>query len=239
MVCFFACSGESSEILWADSPLAVPEKTAQSLRYLDRHWSHHVYPMGNGRLGFTVFGDPALERVHFNEDSLWVGNEHHTGGYQPFGDIYVELGHEVYTNYHRELDIGRALQTVTYESGGVNYKREYFASCPAQVSVIHFTADKKGALSGKVWLDSMHRSEFAKSQKHPAEMMAAIKTTAENDLLTLTGETKDLFWWNAVLQKGLRGREYASKEIINLQDPVSLTTMDNREGRHHPSQRVG
>jgi alpha-L-fucosidase 2 len=204
------------QILWSPSPVVVPSKIADNLGYLDKYWSENVYPMGNGRLGFTVFGDPDLERIPFNEDSLWVGNEDHTGGYQPFGDIYIELGHKAYTKYHRELDVSRAVQTVTYVSGGVTYKREYFASYPAQVSVIRFTADKPGSLTGKVWLDSMHRSKFAESQGHPKESMEAIKTSAEGCTLTLKGQSKDLFWWRAVSAKGLRGREYASQDIINL-----------------------
>jgi len=209
-------AAEDQQILWSPSPVVVTANIDSKLGYLDKYWSENVYPMGNGRLGFTVFGDPDLERIQFNEDSLWVGNEDHTGGYQPFGDIYVALGHNSYTHYYRELDISRAVQTVTYESGGVKYKREYFASYPAQVSVIRFTADKPGSLSGKVWLDSMHRSKFAEGMGHPKESMAAIKTSAEGRTLTLKGQSKDLFWWTAVLKKGLRGREYASKEIINL-----------------------
>jgi len=212
--------------LWSNQPLAVPEKIAGNLRYLDRHWSQHVYPMGNGRLGFTVFGDQRQERIQFNEDSLWVGNEDYTGGYQPFGDIYMTLGHEEFSHYRRELDISRSVQTVTYEAGGVNYKREYFVSYPAQVGVIRFTADRPGVLSGEVWLDSLHRSKFAADQGHPPESMAASKTTAKGQTLTLTGETKDLFWWKVFLEKAnrkdadgkksYRGRVYANDEIINL-----------------------
>ena len=207
---------EDPHLLWSPSPVTPPENVASNLRSLDKYWSENVYPMGNGRLGFTVFGDPALERIHFNEDSLWVGNEDHTGGYQPFGDVYIETGHKAFTNYRRTLDLRRAVQTVTYESGGVTHTREYFASHPAQVSVIRFTADKPGSLSGKVWLDSMHRSGFAASQGHSKESMAAIKTSAEGRTLTLRGQSKDLFWWPVVIEKGLRGREYVSKEIIHL-----------------------
>lgn len=225
-------SAETSaeHVLWSGQPVVVPENLADNLRYVDKYWSEHVYPMGNGRLGFTVFGDPEQERIQFNEDSLWVGNEDHTGGYQPFGDIYVELGHKHYTNYHRALDIGRALQTVTYTSGGVSYKRDYFASYPAQVCVVRFTADKKGALSGEVRLDSMHRSTFAESQGHSPEAMAAIKTAAEERTLTLTGESKDLFWWPQLLRKGLRGREYASDKIINLNYEAQVRVL-NKGGK--------
>ena len=209
-------AAEQGRKLWSDQPVVLPENVAKSLRYADRHWSEQVYPMGNGRLGFTVFGDPYTERIQFNEDSLWVGNEDHTGGYQPFGDIYIQFGHEDYTQYHRELDISRALQTVSYTSGDVEYQREYFASYPAQVCVFRFTANQSGALSGQVWLDSMHRSAFAASQGHSPASMAAIKTPAKERTLSLTGQSRDLFWWPQVMSKGLRGRAYVSDEIINL-----------------------
>jgi len=154
--------------------------------------------------------------VAHNEDSLWVGNEDHTGGYQPFGDLYINFGHKEYTDYRRELDIHRAVQTVTYRSGGVTYRREYFASYPAQVMVFRFTADKPGALSGAAWLDSMHRSKYAVDQGQDPKSIAAITTAAEGRALTLKGANRDLFWWKVVLKKGLRGREYSSDKIIDL-----------------------
>lgn len=203
-------------LLWSDQPVVFSEAANKRLSEADKLWSQQVFPIGNGRLGATVFGDPQLERIQFNEDSLWLGNEDHTGGYQPFGDLYVSFGHKNHSAYRRELDIGRAVQTVSYTADGVGYKREYFSSYPAQVMVFRFTADKPGSLTGGIWLDSMHRSNFAKDQGHPQEAMDAIVTKAEGSTLTLAGETKDLFWWPQVMRKGLRGREYASKEIINL-----------------------
>ncbi len=211
-----AAASATDQLLWSDKPVVVTESAAKNIRILDKLWSEEVYPIGNGRIGCTVFGHPDVERIHFNEDSLWVGNEHHTGGYQPFGDLYVQLGHKDYSNYRRELDIGKAVQTVTYVSGGVTYKREYIASYPDQVMAFRFTADKPGALSGEIWLDSMHRSEIAAAQGHSKEAMAAIVTKAAGQTLTLNGESKDLFWWPVLLKKGLRGREYADDEIINL-----------------------
>lgn len=207
---------EPDHQLWSDKPVLVPEKAANSLREMDDLWSKGVYPLGNGRLGCTVFGAPDEERIHFNEDSLWVGNEDHTGGYQPFGDIYVHFGHREFTNYRRELDLRRAVHIIRYQSGGVTYTREYFASHPDQVLVFRFTADKPGALSGEVRLESMHRSSIAAAQGHSKEAMAAILTKAEGQTLSLSGETKDLFWWPVVSKKGLRGREYLDDRIINL-----------------------
>ncbi len=211
-----ATAAPEGHLLWSDRPVIVPEGAANNLRSLDKIWSEEIYPLGNGRLGCTVFGLPEVERIQFNEDSLWVGNEDHTGGYQPFGDLYVQFGHKDYSDYRRELDISRAVQTVKYVSGGVTYTREYIASYPDQVMVFRFRADKPGALSGEIWLDSMHRSEIAVAQGQSPEAMKAIMTKAQGQMLTLSGESKDLFWWPQVSKKGLRGREYASDKIINL-----------------------
>ena len=37
-------------------------------------------PVGNGRLGSMVFGDPRLERIQLNEDSMWPGGPGGVGG---------------------------------------------------------------------------------------------------------------------------------------------------------------
>jgi alpha-L-fucosidase 2 len=33
-------------------------------------------PIGNGRLGAMIFGDPMKERIQFNEDTMWTGQPH-------------------------------------------------------------------------------------------------------------------------------------------------------------------
>ncbi len=184
-------------VLWTDSPLIVGENAGS------RQWEQSVYPLGNGRLGCTVFGYPSKERIQFNEDSLWVGNEHCTGGYQPFGDVYVETPHADFTDYRRELDISRGIQTITYRCGDVRYRREYFASHPAQVLVFRFSCEKKGSLSGKVSLGNLHQ----------------IPTAAANETLTMSGDTSEFWWWQVHLnqpERLLGSREYASDKNINL-----------------------
>ena len=193
----------TKRVLWADAPLVFSETVAKSPRYSSRHWERSVYPIGNGRLGCTAFGEPRRERIQFNEDSLWVGNEDCTGGYQPFGDVYVEMPHAEFSEYRRELDISRAVQTITYTSGGVRYKRQYFASHPAQVMVFRFSADKAGALSGKVSMGNVHE----------------IPITAANGTLTMTGDTSKFWWWQVHLAQPRRllgSREYASDKNIDL-----------------------
>ena len=207
--------------LWSDKPVVFNESQSKNMRYAAVHWSQNVFPLGNGRLGCTVFGDPRRERIQFNEDSLWVGNEDCTGGYQPFGDAYVEMGHAEFGDYRRELDISRAVQPVTYTAGGIDYKREYFSSYPAQVMAFRFTADKKGALSGKIWLDHPHRSSTAKEQLGNPKAGDSVTTKAGGNTLTMAGNTADLFWWQLHRKPGqerriLGLREYASDKNIDL-----------------------
>ena len=128
-----------------------------------KKWSQQALPIGNGNLGAMVFGGVSKERIQFNEDSLWIGDETYTGAYQAFGNIYIDMNHEDSGNYRRELDISRAVHAITYESDGVNYRREYFSSKPAGVIVFRFTADKKGAYTATVSLTDMHDARITAS----------------------------------------------------------------------------
>jgi len=138
-----AAGGEADNVLWYATPA--------------QDWQKEALPLGNGRLGCMVFGEVAKERIQFNEDTLWIGDEKDTGSYQAFGDVYVEMAHPDADGYRRELNIGEAIHRITYTSGGVRYRREYFASAPAGVIVLHFTADRKGAYTCTIWLTDMHK----------------------------------------------------------------------------------
>ena len=191
------------QILWAERPQIIDCYTVTKPRDEEALWEQGVYPIGNGRLGCTAFGEPRKERIQFNHDSLWVGNEDNTGGYQPFGDVYIEMSHVEYSNYRRELDIGRAVQTITYRSGDVNYRREYLASYPAQLLVLRFTSDRAGSLSGTVSMGNVHQIPIA----------------VEDDTLVMKGDTSKFAWWQVQLQDPKRliaGREYASDKNIDL-----------------------
>ncbi len=120
-------------------------------------------PIGNGRMGAMVFGGTAQERIQFNEDSLWTGDDNPSGnydtmgGYQAFGDVHLTLpGHEAAIGYRRSLDLGDAVARVTYQVGGVTYTREYFASHADQVLVVRLTADHPHAYTGALNLADMH-----------------------------------------------------------------------------------
>jgi alpha-L-fucosidase 2 len=79
---------------------------------------------------------------------------HFTGDYNGFG-AFTSAGslffsfhnHDTAVNgYHRELDVGKSLAKVSYETNGVTYNREYFCSYPDRLMVLKFTSSKPGKL---------------------------------------------------------------------------------------------
>ena len=95
-----------------------------------KDWMKEALPIGNGRIGAMIFGGTAEERIQFNEDSLWTGDENPSGGYgsmggyQAFGDVLIKQpGHGKATEYRRELGIANAVAGVRYKSDGVYYQR--------------------------------------------------------------------------------------------------------------------
>jgi alpha-L-fucosidase 2 len=64
-------------------------------------------------------------------------------------------------NYRRELDLNQAVHRVTYEKNGVRFSREAFASFPAKVIVVRFTASQPGALSCLISLTDAHAAAYS------------------------------------------------------------------------------
>ncbi len=84
--------------------------------------------------------------------------------YQPLGDLECDFAHAAQIQgYRRELDIGRAVCRVSYACEGVRYTREMFASHPAGVIVLRFTADQPGKLTFKIRLTSPHTTAVTKA----------------------------------------------------------------------------
>ena len=126
--------------------------------------------LGNGRLGALVFGGVDTERLVVNEDSLWTGDDNPSGdydkmgAYQALGDLRIRLAtNGAPAGYRRELDLRNAVVLVRYESGGANYRREYFCSQPAGVLAAQFTADKPGCYSGIIELKDSHNAKTSKA----------------------------------------------------------------------------
>ena len=170
----------SGDEIWSAQPAAI--------------WAEG-YPIGNGRLGAMVAGQPCAERVSLNHDRLWrrywkyqrhnlagifphyqklclqkrwdeaydlvkdklpvSGQAIYVNPFVPLGDLGLyphHFGRDDMTRYKRLLDLDRGLVEVTYQAGGISYKREYFVSAPAGVLVINLKSSQAGRTSGEVSL---------------------------------------------------------------------------------------
>ena len=67
--CLFGCWQCSSP--GDQSPVQIPELTYFFDRPAD-YWEEG-FPIGNGRIGMMILGDPARQRIPLNEDSFWAG----------------------------------------------------------------------------------------------------------------------------------------------------------------------
>lgn len=68
--------------------------------------------------------------------------------YQILGDIYFQFeGLENATDYYRELDLEQAVYRQSFVCKDTKYKREMFISKPADVMVMHFTAQGEGKIT--------------------------------------------------------------------------------------------
>lgn len=177
------------------------------------NWNEAL-PLGSGRLGMMIFGQPCFETIQLNEESVWSGmfrNRNNPDalktlpevrrllsegdirgaqklameglsgvptqerGYQTAGNLNITHladcaagchgefplpdaplggeGGEAVTNYWRELDISTAVASVSFETAGIRFTREYFATAADDMLVIHISADKPGAVSFRASLD--------------------------------------------------------------------------------------
>jgi alpha-L-fucosidase 2 len=123
-------------------------------------------PVGNGSLGGMIFGGPARDRIQFNEQTLWTGDEIKMGNYQPFGDIYIECPDlSDATDYKRELSLGDAIHRTTFTVKGTRHTREIFSSHPDKVMIIRLTADRPASIHCTVRLTDMHKGAIRAANK--------------------------------------------------------------------------
>jgi len=171
------------------------------------NWEKEALPLGNGRLGCMVLGGVEEERIQFNVDSLWTGDENLPGDYQApgmglyqnFGNLYLALNAKgPATKYRRELNISRAVCRVAYQQDGTEFVRETFCSYPDQVMVSRMTANAKGRYSGHIRLAGAHgektsagsnRLTFASTLTNGLEYEAQVLVVVEGGKVQPEGDT--------------------------------------------------
>lgn len=129
-----------------------------------KNWQEAL-PIGNGRLGAMIFGGVTKERIQFNEQSLWTGDEIAMGNYQPFGDVYLDFPHKNITEYRRSLSLNDAVHQVSYRADGIGYLREMISSHPHQCIVLRLSCDQPGKLNFAIRLKSAQKAQSQVTQQ--------------------------------------------------------------------------
>lgn len=201
-------------------------------------------PVGNGRLGAMVYGDPYKEKIQLNENTIWAGSPNRNDNpearavlpevrklifegkykeaqdlvnqkfisktsqgcpYQTVGDLNLLFpGHENYSDYYRELDIEKAVETSRYKVDGVSFQSKVFASFPDQVIIIRIAADKPGSIN------------FSASMDRPSKVNISTK---DNNKLVMSGITSD--------HDSVRGAVKFQAQVKILTDGGSVSASDS------------
>ena len=192
LACGVATAKPAQEYLWyrqpalvATTPLPWGDGSAAAANVKGKPnkdpWESQTLPIGNGRIGGTIYGGDHLERVILNEVSLWSGGpnlpgngsgyeygplakENAFGCYQPFGELDIEfaLPGKV-EGYTRTLNLKNATAGVAFTCKGVKHTREAFVSGPDNVLVYTAKADRPGAVSAKIGLLPCHTATYSVS----------------------------------------------------------------------------
>lgn len=96
----------------------------------DTSWAKDATPIGNGRIGALIYGGVGKDHLELTEISMWSGgfcsseakdkgpDSLKFGSYQPFGTLEITYpAADGMKDYRRELDVGRALASVSYSTG--------------------------------------------------------------------------------------------------------------------------
>ena len=142
------------------------------------------------------------------------------------------------SGYSRQLDLGTGLHSCDFVKDGVKYHREAFVSQASQCIVLRYTADKKGALSGKIRLVDAHGVESKSTHqqliaagklKNDLSFASGVRALSDGGSLTLDGaELKFVSCDSLTLFLAAR-TDYAldvSKNCRNGQDPVAVLNRD-------------
>lgn len=199
-------------LLWYDTPAPESNVLREGL------------PIGNGRLGALVGGDPASSFLYLTDASMWLGKRdvplgadgqfdystENFGSLVMLARLYLSVeGHEAahITDYRRELDLGQGYLRVSYRKDGIAYAWDIFASHPDDMIAIHLSQSGGGVYSGSVGLHGMHGETSRTEALHGASASAATQ-------------------FEGVLQNGLR---YATNVMAVA---TSGTVSADAEGLH-------
>lgn len=128
-------------------------------------WESKSIPLGNGHFGASLFGNPEKERIQITENSLCnpydfdLNRPKNNFGLQSFCDIYIYSKINNCSTYSRELDLEKALYSVSFNDENGECSREAFMSYPDNILVYRFKSSSKRNYSISIGLPYLHGVE--------------------------------------------------------------------------------
>ncbi len=111
----------------------------------------------------------ALIKEDFEKANVLTKNMQgpYSESFMPLGDLILnqDFGEQKIESYNRSLDIQTGLAVTNFNVDGVNYKREIFASAPAQCIIIKLSADQLKRLSVTLDASSLLKNEKSINEK--------------------------------------------------------------------------
>ena len=137
----------NEKTLWRGGP-----NTAGGARYywdVNKQSAHLLDDIRTAFLNGNNEEAARLTRENFNSNvsyEYYGEKPFRFGNFTTMGEFYIETGHSAIGlgEYRRALSLDSALVAVQYSKDGINYRRNYFVSYPANVLVMKFSADKEG-----------------------------------------------------------------------------------------------
>ena len=161
--------------------------------------------------------------------------------YQAFGDLTIDTPVTgSVTNYKRSLDLDNGIATTEFTAGGIDYRREVFASYPANVIVVHLTSSKPSTFHAELVCahanckigDSMSGQVEDSSIRFDARLEARTEGSAGTAAtLILAGATNfksyrdvsaDPVQRNRSTLAALRGKSYEALRAEHVRDHQAL-----------------
>ncbi len=173
-------------------------------------------PLGNGRLGAMVFGNPYRERIQLNENTVWAGSPYRNDNQEALGSL-SEIRQLIFDGKYAEAEKLACKKITSQGAHGMPYQtvgnvflsfpgHENFTGYYRELSLNHAVATTTYKVAGttfkrevftsftdqvvvvRITADKPGRINFSASMDRPAQVEIA---TEGNDKLTMTGITSD------------------------------------------------
>jgi len=171
-----------------------------------------------------LFENKNNEAVSLAEKTM-MGIPKGVKSYQSLGELWFDTPQLEANNYVRSLDISTAIATTKYNSDGVNYTREYFASAPDNVIIVKITADKEKKVNLNLTLRREKDATCQSISSDPNSLLLSGKiNTRDKD-----GNQKGIRFAaqvKAVAENGMVKvvhDDFAHFDILTVQDADALT----------------